>query len=425
MSSKPPAPSRVGIIGQKRERTASPPKARAHSPPPITGSRLPTDGTATEQRPSDMTVGEQSPFPPQNTRPVLTLNLPAEEYLATHTIPTETERLRRVNISSKQKRRVQAREAIPSLSAPNPLTKVHPPRPESPFLPSEELVVPRTLSVERSQQPAPARGTSLSRGVGVEQHVPNPKSMEHVERSSPPLNTRNTRSAPSPAGASPSTRRPDADRQESGESTRAEVDNQTRQMVKATKELRNLNELFDCYSTSSIDTGDYNSRARQLRQRVMIRPDIVKEFERQLVHANYLIWNGAQVPSKFTSCAPYNEEIMEVLRTTPNLEERLATFKTMLHSLQQHSSSGHSRNAAREEKIRQLELVLQDVSIDLTILEHEKEGQGMEHEATSSTVSSSASASHASRGGRSSRRAPTPRTVHVMKPLEEFPSLPP
>ncbi|ERF69201.1 hypothetical protein EPUS_01158 [Endocarpon pusillum Z07020] len=424
MSSKPPAPSRVGIIGQKRERTASPPKASAHSPTPITGSRLPTDVTATEQRPVDMTVDEQSPFPPQNTRPALTLNLPAEEHRATHTIPTEMERLRRVSISSNQKRRLQAREARPSLSTPNPSTKVRPPRPGSPFLPSEELVVPHTLSVERSQQPAPVRGTSLSRGVGVEQHIPNPRSREHVERSSPPLDTRNTRSAPSP-GASPSTRRPDPDRQESGESARAEVDSQTRQMVKATKELRKLNELFDCYSTSSIDTGDYNSRARQLRQRVMIRPDIIKEFERQLVHANYLIWNGAQVPSKFTSCAPYNEEIMEVLRTTPNLEERLATFKTMLHSLQQHSSSGHSRNAAREEKIRQLELVLQDVSIDLTILEHEQEGQGMEHEATSSTVSSSASASHANRVGSRSRRAHTPRTVHVMKPLEEFPSLPP
>ncbi|KAF7504817.1 hypothetical protein GJ744_001683 [Endocarpon pusillum] len=424
MSSKSPAgsaPSRAGIIGQKRERTASPPRARVHSPPPIppiTGAGLPTDMITTEQRPLGMTVNEQSS---------LTLNLPAGEHLATHaipTIPTETERLRRVSISSKQKRRLQAREARPSLSAPNPSTQVRPPRPASPFLPSEELtvVVPRALSVERSQQPAPARGTSLSRGVGVEQHIPNPRSREHVERSSPPLDTRNTRSAPSP-GASPSTRRPEPDRQESGESTRAEVHNQ---MVKASKELRNLNELMDCYSTSSIHTGDYNSRARQPRQRVMIRPDIVKEFERQLVHANYLIWNVTQVPSRFASCAAYNEEIMEVLRTTPNLEERLSTFKTMLHSLQQHFQSGLSRNAATEEKIRQLKLVLQDVSIDLTLLEHEKERQGMEHEASSCTVSSSssASASHASKVGSSSHRAPTQRTVHVMKPLEEFPSLP-
>ena len=421
MSSRPPNPSRAGITGQKRDRTASPPESRAHSPPPITGPSLPADVTATEQRPRDMTVNEQPPFPPQNMRPAFALNLLAEEHLATHTIPMEMERLRRVSISSKQKRRFQAHEARPSLSAPNPSTKVRPPRPRSPFPPSEELDLPRTLSVERGQQPTPAQGTRLSRTVAMEQHIPNPRSREHIERSSPPLDTRNTHSAP-PQGASPSTRRTVPDRQESGESTRAEVDDQTRQMVRATEELRNLNELFDSYSTSSADTEKYDSRARKLRQRVMIPPDIVKEFERQLVHANYLIWNGAQVPSKCRSCAPYNEEIMEVLRTTPKLEERLTAFKTMLHSLQQHCRSGHTRNAAREEKIRQLKLVLQDVSIDLTILDVEKERQGMELESTSSTVSSSASASHGSRVWSRSQRALTPRTVHVMKPLEEIPS---
>ncbi len=352
------------------------------------------------------------------------MNLLAEENLPTHTLPLQLERHLSVTISSKQKQQIHAREARPSFSAPNMPTKVRPRRLGSPSLPSEEVGVPHTLFEERNQQPTSARDTGPADTAATEHHILNARSREHVERSSPRLDNRNTRSAPT-QGALRSTRRREPGRQDSGDSTRAEVDDQTRQMVRAIEELRNLNGLFESYSSSSTDNEDHDPRARQLRRRVMIPPDIVDEFERQLIRANYLVWNGAQLPSKFSYRGPYNEEIMNVLRTTLSPQERLTTFKTMLQSLQLHFRSGHACSTARKEKIRQLELVLQDVSIDLTLLDHQKERRSMDLESTSSTLSSNASAFHSSRVGSRSHRVLTPRTVHLVRPLEDVPSRPP
>jgi hypothetical protein len=316
--------------------------------------------------------------------------------------------------------------------------------PSSKF-PAKEHHIPHPPSKENDQRRYEPRGPSLSPPAmpqPTDSHLPRPISKEDSQslsksqerRHSPPAKVPNTKKAhsnsklgnqgrqPSPSqgarythsmntqGNSRSATSGETGRQSSIDTVEREADEQAEQMLRVTNELHRLNEIFDCYTTSSVGSEKYDPRARQIRSRVMVAPDIVDDLERELVYLNSYIWNNPQLPSRLRPSGPYSEDIKEILRTVPCLEERYHVLQQMLQSLQISSTSVQVRSDERTHKIRELKLILQDLGVELAEQDRHKEQQERQQEVTSNLTGGTGSMV---KGPQASGR----RRVHKFKPL--------
>ena len=188
------------------------------------------------------------------------------------------------------------------------------------------------------------------------------------------------------------------------DSVHARTDEQTRQMIKATEELRKLGDILDSCSSCEVGNHECDSRAMHLRRRILVQQDVVDSFERELVYVNRAIWDYPPSTPECKSGEVYSEEIRAVLRRVLDPQQRFRTFQRMLMTLERPPSEAEPSEDARKERVRQLKLVLQDVIFDPAALE------GLHNEARSNSTPMMVawlrvgqSALHLTAGGPSSR----------------------
>ena len=275
----------------------------------------------------------------------------------------------------------------------------------------------RTTRKQHSQPQSSPRDTGAGCPVNVAaagQRSPSTRCEVQSQRILTPGDTRRTQAATKQRHSHDRSYR-EQPQQRSVNSVDIEEHDQTQQMRRVIRELQTLIAIYDSYSSSSVGTGDYDPRVRQVRQRVLVRLEVLNELEREVVHLNRLIWNSPQLPSVVRPRRSYNTDIMEILHTVHDLEQRYETFKRMLRSLQLSESGGQHRTDARREKIRQLKLVLQDVGVELAEQDRRRDREAMKAREQELTSSSTPTV-----GSRAESHLPEirrPRPVHLVKPL--------